>query len=395
MTFWQFLQSIWLYFFAVPNELTLETLKCPPVETLDRDPKNKALSNYFNTIITKKKDGDILHRFNDQDIFQKTSDPDTMIYSQAIPLENIEYDLQAMRIHKEISDVQSSKRMIVTELKEIRCVMLQKEFYFFMNDETKCDGAMPGVLERDPIMLKDFRITPFRLDFYNRILDKFNEFVKLGYKFKKLLKGQILFRKIDIEGVPPRLYDPMFDMYYWTTTDKVEPTEENPNPPTDRFDIFMVTLVLMQIEFDFHFTRTKNTAADKVANISEEILNEAKFPENLSKIDMKTRKSVPKLIFFTSSVLDMTISIEDSASDIQVAREMLEFFTRLILVFGKQRGMSESEYNTTKMFFESLVSACMNNENIIKRPNLDYMIQQNLESLEHLIDKEKVSETIV
>jgi hypothetical protein len=395
MTFWQFLKSIWFYFFAVPNELTLETLDCPAVEILDRNPKYKSLSTYFNTVITKKKDGDIFHRFNDQDIFQKTSDPDTMIYTQAIPKDNIEYDLQAIRTHKEISDIQKKNRMIVTELKDIKCVFLDKEFYFFMNDETRCDGAMPGVFERNKDMLKDFRLVPFRLDFYNRILDKFNELVKLGYKFDKLLKGQILFRIINIEGDPPRLYDPLFDIYYWTSKDVVEPTEKNPNPVTDRFDIMMVTLVIMQLEFDYHFTKTKNTAKDSVCYIKEEDLDTAKFPENLNKIDMKTRVSIPKLMFFTSSVFDMTITLDDSKADIEIAREMLHFFARLILVLGKQRGINESEHNSMKKFFDSLVNECMNDENILKRPDLSVLIQNNLEMLEHLIEKEKVSEKLV
>ena len=398
MSFWNILKSIWFYFFFSDKDLTLSTLHCPAIETIDQNPDNKKLSEYFNVIIAKKQDGDILHRFNDQDVFEKKNDPTTMIYTQAIPKENIEYDLQAMRTHKYLSKIQTKDHMMVTEFKEINCVMLEKKFYFFMNEETKCDGVMPRVYERDTQLFKDFHHLPFRLDFFNRILDKYDSIVKAGYKFDKILKGQILFRTLKVEAEPPRIYDPLFDIYYWTSQAKPKPTQDNPNPPTDRLDMLIITLLIIDLEFDYMFTVNKNNADPKYMFISEQVLQEAEFPESVTQIDDQTKKSIPKLIMFISSVFDMTVSLQDSRKDVDIARELISFLKRVLIVLNKNNGMTGSELETYSMFFGGLVTACLNDQNILKTPDLEPIIDINIEILENLVEHEdpkKVKESLV
>ena len=311
-----------------------------------------------------------------------------MIYTQAIPVENIEFDLQSMRTHKYLSDIQNKDHLMVTELKEVRCVMMEKKFYFFMNEETKCDGAMPGVYEHNTQLFEDFKDLPFRLDFFNRILDKFNSVVNVGYKFEKILKGQILFRTLKVDANPPRIYDPLFDIYYWTVNAKPISTKENPNPSTDRLDMLMIALLIIDLEFDFLFKLTKNKSDPKFMTISEEIIKEAEFPESVTQLDQETIKSVSKLILFTSSIFDLTDSLEESRKDINIARDLISFLKRVILIMGKNSRMNKTQYETYSMFFGGLVTACLNDQNILKVPDLGPIIDINIEILEKLIDHE-------
>ena len=382
------MKSIWLYFFFSDKDLTLSSLKCPAIETIDQNPENKQLSEYFNTIISKKQDGDILHRFNDQDVFEKKSDPSVMIYTQAIPVENIEYDLQAMRTHKYLSTIQKADHMMVTEFKEINCVKLEEKFYFFMNEETKCDGVMPGIYQRNADMFKDFHDLAFRLDFFNRILDKYDSVVKAGYKFDKILKGQILFRTLEVEADPPRIYDPLFDIYYWTSQAKPKPTKEIPNPPSDRLDMLIISLLILDLEFDYMFSLLKGKSDPQIMYISEEILQESEFPESVTQIDDETKKSIPKLIMFISSVFDMTVSLKDSRKDVNIARELISFLRRVLVTLNKNNGMTGKELETYSMFLGGMVTACLNDQNILDTPHLEPIIDINLELLEKLVQHE-------
>lgn len=395
MTFWQFLKSIWLYFFFSTDDLYTKTLVCPAVETIDKHPEHKELGDYFNAIMAKKQNKEILHVLDGQDVFQKTSDSNVMIYTNLVPKENIEYDLKAMRTHKYLAKMQNREHKMVTDFLSTKCVLLDQQYYFFMNEESMVDGAMPGIFERDQRMFRDFENLAFRLDFYNRILDKLNEVVYAGYKFTKLLKGQVLFKIQKVDANPPRVYDPIFDIYYWTEKSKVEPTEETPNPPQDRFDLLLTVLLILDIEFDYFHFKMKRFANQKTLLLQPEVVEEAKFPDSVPQMDKTGKGNVSELIMFTSSAFDMSISLNDSPKEIQIVRDLLEYFKRVLLILNKETGLTELQYKTYSEFLGGLVTACLNDQNILAAPALDSLVDFNLNLLLKLVQHQEVKDKII
>jgi hypothetical protein len=209
------------------------------------------------------------------------------------------------------------------------------------------------------------------------------------------LKGQILFRKLKVDAAPPRLYDPLFDIYYWTEKSKPEPTEDNPNPPSDRFDLLLTVLLILDIEFDFYLYSTRKFANNKILLLDQTVLKEAKFPESVAQLNNENRRNIPSLIMFVSSAFDMSISLSDSQKEIDIAREMFEFFKRALFILNKGKGMKELEYKTYTEFFGGLITACLNDQNIIGEPAMDPLIDFNLDLLVKLVEKQNVDEMLL
>ena len=94
----------------------------------------------------------------------------------------------------------------------MQCIQFEKGQYIYMNEVDKINGAIIFEYSHDKIILEDFKKILLRFDFYNRTLDKLQEFINLEkYKFTKLLPGQILFKRFPENQ---KFYEPFYDLNY-------------------------------------------------------------------------------------------------------------------------------------------------------------------------------------
>ena len=393
MYFWNLLKSLWVYMTFSDTGFSKETLVCPRRETLGKKESEKDLNDYFVSIIDKKQKHQVEHEFNAQDVFLKEGEPETMIYTQVVLEEGIDQDLRVMKLHKKFSQLQDPNRMYVTEFKETYCVQLEDDIYFFMNEETKCDGTFQRAFFNNKELLEDFNNVLLRLDFYNRILDKFQAFLSSGFKFDKLFKGQILYRTLEVKGNLPRAYEPLFDIYYFIS--KFNPTSsEEIDSTSQRFDFLLMTLLIFNIEIDYYFS-SKGIFEPKDFVIPEDIFSAVEFPKVPTKVTDKEQRSFPAIFLLISSAFDITVTIQDSPGQLVLIRDFLDYLNKVLMLMNKNTsGVSPELKKGYGRFFGRIVEACHNDENILKNPNMDLLINSNLELLEEMNDHGKQHEMV-
>ena len=348
MWLWNFLKSILLYFTFSSDELQRENLICPLVSELTTSPDYKDLDSFFIHLMSLKQEKKVAREFNSQDVFFLDTDPKNMVYTQLVLEEGLDDDLRVMRVHKELSAHQDESTPFVTHFEVSRCVRLEKDIYLFMNDETRVNGSMQRAIAEDPRIKKDFALTALRLDFYNRILDKFRLFTYSNYKFDRLLKSQILYQVNDTGGPAAlRSYDPLFDLLYWVTPLQGIRGDES----GERFDLLLVAKVLLQIEFDFIFQYQPEISTNEIAKlknqpsskephqveaglkgfyiIPESIFSLAGFPDSCDKMPLKDRKIVQKLIVYIDMLMQLTDTLQNSQKQVAAMRDMLGFLSKV------------------------------------------------------------------
>ena len=360
MWLWKFLKSLFLYFTFSSDELERENLVCPQVFELSKSEDYKELDEYFTKLIELKEQNNVSREFNGQDIFFLESEPEKMVYTKLVLEEGLDKDLRVMRVHKELSAHQDSSTPYVTEFFKSRCVQLEKDLYYFMNDESRVYGSMAYGFQDDPRLKMDFSLTALRLDFYNRVLDKFRLFTYSDYKFDYLLKSQILY-KVNQTGGPAaiRTYDPFFDLFYWIT-----PLNEiNGQGSGQRFDLLLIAKVLLELEFDFLYTympdiskeeikKMKLNAGDKDPNkleerltgmyiLPESIFGQAKFPDSCQRIPKKNRRIVQNLFIEFDRLTKMTNTLQDSEKEINAIRDLLGFLARSVSLLFQQGNQNQ------------------------------------------------------
>lgn len=397
MWLWKFLKSLFLYFTFSSNELERENLTCPKVSELSSSPEYEELDKLFSELIMLKEENKISREFQSQDVFFLDSEPDKMVYTQLVLEEGLDEDLRVMRIHKELSAHQDSSTPYVTEFITSRCVKLEDDLYYFMNDESRVYGSMAFPFQDDPRLKIDFALTALRLDFYNRVLDKFRLFSYSDYKFTALQKSQILY-KVNQTGGPAaiRTYDPFFDLLYWITPlNGIDGNESG-----QRLDLFFIAKVLLQLEFDFLYIYMPEITQKEIKKMQlnpgdedpkelearlsgvyilpESVTKIAVFPDSCEKMPLKDRRIVQKLFDYLDSLLKVTDTLQNSEKQINAIRDLLGFLARSVNLIFKQGNQEKIFDRDQEGSMERNLINAIKNVNVKKSEDLNKSLPESI-----------------